>query len=299
MFDFLKPLIAFLTSLLALTSSGAMALLPPPAAPPAPRISAQTQEITVMSFNVYNAGSGDKSPEKRLDGVIAAIRSEMPDSFGLQEATEFWRFKLWWALRKEYTMVESRGAVFGLAEADPIFYRKDKYKVLDSGHFWLSDRPNISSIGWDAMYARTAVYAVLEDKQTGFVYVHYNTHFDHVGDLARTNSAALVAESINRQGLPAVLTGDLNALPSSKAYSYLKQGGLKDARLLAAAADKGRTFHGYTGTDPKTGDPVDYILANGYLRSVRRYHILRDKYNGNYPSDHFAVAATLTLAGKK
>ena len=275
--------------LLTLTSTGVVALSEPPAPPVVPGTPDRlTQELTVMSFNVWT----DKdSLDQRLNGVVQTVLSERPDSFGLQEAHEIWRFKLWWALRNDYGIACWQGRYFGFQEATPIFYRKDKFCLVKQGVFWLSDKPGIASMGWDANLPRVAGYAVLKDKKTGFTYAHFNTHFDHMGQTARANSARLAADRINAMGKPAVLTGDLNARPGSLPIQYLEAGGLIDLRKAAGTTDTGGTYVGSTGI-------IDYIYANHYLRDEASavYRVIRDQYDGMFPSDHFAVCATLTLA---
>ena len=285
--DFLRKIFAWL---LSLTSTGLIALSDPPgppetSAPPA----AMTQEITVMSFNVW---TNTESIARRINGVMQTVLNEKPDSFGLQEAHEVWRFRLWWALRKDYGIACWQGRFFGFEEATPIFYRKDKYCVVKKGVFWLSDVPDKPSMGWDADLPRVAGYVVLKDKQTGFTYVHFNAHFDHVGSVARANSAALIADKINARGMAAVFTADVNASPGSLPTQYLEAGGLTDLRKAAAQTDTGPTFHAYrNGTSV-----IDYIYANQFLQQAAAFKVIRDEYDGMFPSDHFAVAATLTLA---
>ena len=78
------------------------------------------------------------------------------------------------------------------AESSPIFYRKDRFTVLDSGTFWLSETPEvIGGKSWDAAITRIALgdSARLAVNQE---FLHLNTHFDHRGEVARTNSAALI-----------------------------------------------------------------------------------------------------------
>ena len=287
--DFLTKILSWL---LSFTSTGVMALCDPPAPPVIPDTPDVTaQELTVMSFNVW---TDIGSISQRLNGVAQTILAERPDSFGLQEAHEFWRLRLWWALRKDYGVAAWRGRYFGVGEATPIFYRKDKYCVVKQGVFWLSDNPGAASMGWDAALPRVAGYVVLKDKQTGFTYAHFNAHFDHKGPTARANSAALIADRINEKALPAVFTADINAGPGSLPAQYLEAGGLTSLREAAPGADKGSTFHGYDGS----GAVIDFICANHYLRvpETAQFKVIRDEYDGMYPSDHFAVAATLTLA---
>ncbi|MDR2687815.1 MAG: endonuclease/exonuclease/phosphatase family protein [Oscillospiraceae bacterium] len=287
----MNALATALSWLLVFTSSGSMAVYDPPGPPEVPDTpDTLAQEITVLSFNVYTQTS---DLERRMNGVVQTILNETPDSFGLQEAHDIWRGRLKQELKGQYAVACDVGRMFGVHEGTPIFYRKDKYQLVDQGVFWLSDRPCVPSKGWDCGgLPRITGWAVLRDRETGFTYAHFNTHFDNAGAIARTNSARLVADRINALGLPTVLTGDLNAAPGSTPMQYLEAGGLADLRKAAAETDTGGTFHGYRGGS----GILDYIYANHYLRGAAEFKVIRDEYDGMYPSDHFAICARLTLA---
>ena len=98
-------------------------------------------------------------------------------------------------------------------EASPIFFKKDRFKALDSGTFWLSQYPDsVGFIGWDGACCRIASWAKLQDKETEKIFMAVNTHFDHVGVEARRNAALLIIKKIKEivGDQPAVLTGDFN-----------------------------------------------------------------------------------------
>jgi len=285
-----------LERLLPLTSHGNRELYGPPAPPVIPaRPDAMTRELNIMSYNVLTGVTGlngKPSLAERYNGVVRTILGEMPDSFGLQEAHELWRVPLKRDLADTYGVACNVGRVFGFHEGTPVFYRKDKYELVREGVFWLSENPEIASLGWDAVCPRIAGWAVLQEKNSGFRYAHFNTHLDHKGTVARANGARLLADRINALGLPAALTGDLNAGPDSQPMEYLKAGGLADLRFAAAETDMGVTHHGYRGC----AGVIDYVYANHYLRGAKEFKVIRDEYDGIWPSDHFAVCAKFVLA---
>ena len=250
------------------------------------------QELKVMSYNIYVGGSGRKTPERRTPAVVSVIRSQLPDSFGVQEASESWRQRLAEVL-PEYASVGLGREGSDKGEACPVFYLKDKFDLVRSETFWLSPTPEKPSLGWDARFNRVATIAVLRDKTTGATFSHMNTHFDHIGPVARLESAAMVCQKIDALDLPCVLTGDLNDVEESPMYHRLIEGGLRDTKNLAADADSGITFHGYKKIDKSNHKIIDFVLVNRFCQSVKSYRILRDKIGGIYPSDHFAVVATL------
>ena len=280
---------------LSLASIGPWAQFRPPEPPVVQAARDQlTQEITVMSFNVLTTKTGTRGLDKRLNGVAQTILSELPDSVGLQEAHGDWRAALTEALGDQYAIACGVGRDGGGGEGAPIFYRRDKYELVKEEVFWLSPWPGRPSFGFGAMFPRVAGYAVLRDKQTGFVYAHVNAHFDFLSPVAQANSAWMVAAAVNLLDLPAVFTADTNVQPGTRPAQYMEAGGLRDLRKEAAETDAGATYHSYGGL--MGGTVLDYIYANYYLREAKRFTVIRDQYDGMFPSDHFAVAATLTLA---
>lgn len=256
----------------------------------------KSQTVTVMSYNVWIGGTGEKSPENRTDEIVANIRKYNPDSFGLQEADEGWMERLPAELDDYACVGIGRSSNKGGGEASPVFYKKDKYELLDSGTFWLSKTPEKASKAWDAMFKRICTYAILKNKETGFVYAHFNTHFDHMGVIARNESVAVVSKKIAEiaPDIPVVFTGDFNDEEGGDAYNRVLESGFKDTKYMAVTSDDGTTYHGYSELVEKT-KPIDYIFVNGFVSRVEYYKIHSEKINGIYSSDHHPVVSEITL----
>lgn len=256
-----------------------------------------TQNITVMTYNVYIKGTGEKSPENRTPLVAENIKKYSPDSFGLQEADEGWMERLP-AIMTEYAYVGiGRNSNEGGGEASPIFYKKDKYELVDSGTFWLSRTPEKASRDWDAMFKRICTYAVLKDKETGFTYAHFNAHFDHLGVIARLESVTVISEKIAEiaPNLPVVFSGDLNDYEGGDMYNRVLETGLKDTKYIAETACGGNvTYHGYSDLVEKDL-PIDFIFANSFATKVESYTVVSEEINGIYASDHHPVVSELTF----
>ena len=207
-------------------------------------------------------------------------------------------------------------------EHSAIFYRTDKFEVLEHGNFWLSeitDRPNK---GWDAVLPRICTWGEFRDKQTGFTFLFFNLHMDHVGVQARAESAKLILKKIKEfpKKLPAILTGDFNVDQNSESYKLLDGSGvMRDSYEIAdfRYAPNG-TFNGFH-TDRKTESRIDHIFLTKEF-DVKKYGVLTDTYrsevaessqkeqNGNFPkevslskykartpSDHFPVMVVLSI----
>ena len=246
-----------------------------------------TEIVRVMSFNVRD---GEFDREEIVPQVVADY---MPDSVGFQECEGVWYQTLKTYL-PDYKII-GVGRWTGiklLGESTAIMYRTDKYELVDWGTFWLSETPFIASKGWDANYPRTCTWAILENKETGEKYAHFNTHLDNSGLEARKNGLDLILSKIAELDMPVVLTGDFNFGKGTALYRQLTSG-VRDTSAIAAVADSGTTAHGYGGGIE--GNPIDFICVNDKVSEVKTYKIIRDKYNDRYVSDHYPIYSDIVM----
>lgn len=255
---------------------------------------AETVELSIMTFNVYIKGTGKKSPENRTDEVVETIRRADPDSFGVEEADEAWLQRLSEALPEYSYAGHGRDKDLG-GEASAVFYKNEKYELLSQETFWLSKTPDKPSKGWDAWINRICTVAVLRDKETGFTYAHFNAHFDNSGSVSRVEAVAIISEKASAYDMPVVFTGDLNAKEGNLMYKRALEAGFRDTKYLAETSDSGATYHGYMGQDKLNNKPIDYIFVNSYCESVALYDVITEQINGIYPSDHYPVNAIISM----
>ena len=257
---------------------------------------ALAQDLKIITYNVKISGDGLRSVEKRMPLIIETIKDHMPDSFGLQEADKAWVEGIAAGLEDYAYIAKYRDDGIAEGESSAVFYLKDKYELIDSGFFWLSETPDVPSLGWDAACNRITSYAILKDKSTGFTYAHFNTHLDHVGGVAQAESVALIASKIAEiaPDIPVVLTGDFNFDEGSYNYETLLKTGLKDSKFLAKEYDDHSTYHGYHVVIPST-KPIDFVFVNGYCKEVKSSVIESDFTHHILASDHFPIIVELTL----
>ncbi len=188
-------------------------------------------------------------------------------------------------------------------EASPLFYRAARFERLDGGTFWLSPTPERARRAdeqkpWGTWLNRVASWALLRDRTGGRRLLAINTHFDHVSEMARRNSAALLVDFVARHPADSVvLMGDLNARPGSDPHEALAAALTDAARAPEVVLAPSRT----TVTRwTELGTPehhIDHIFARG-ARPLR-YEVVdrRADYQGaaRYPSDHLPVRARLCL----
>jgi endonuclease/exonuclease/phosphatase family metal-dependent hydrolase len=257
------------------------------------------QSLTVATYNIrYDnpRDSGNLWKDRNLF-VASLIRYHGFDLFGTQEGLINQLQDLSAALR-EYSFY-GRGREDGLSggEHSAIFYRKDRFDVLRSGDFWLSETPDVPGPGWDASLNRICSWLRLKDKRSGAVFFVFNAHYDHRGIKARIESSRLVMQKIRSIAGkdPVIFMGDLNGGRDSEWYlEFAKSDLLTDAygRAMLAYEPNG-SFNSFR-TDAVGKDVIDHIFITRQF-SVRRWAVLTDTYTGKFPSDHFPVAADLLL----
>ena len=184
-----------------------------------------------------------------------------------------------------------------LGEFSPVFYRKDRFTLVDQGNFWLSETPGFPSRGWDAALNRICSYALLEERGTGKRLAHFNTHLDHVGETAQYEGAKLVASQANKfRSVPVILTGDFNVYPYSEPYMAVVESGFEDARKSAEITTDMFTFNNFG--EPYNGrecrETIDFIFTRN-IGKITVFSVLTEKPEGRYPSDHFPLVAEFEI----
>jgi endonuclease/exonuclease/phosphatase family metal-dependent hydrolase len=260
-------------------------------------------QIKVMSYNlrVDFGGDGDNNWIFRREMLGGQIRFHLPDFVGTQEGKAN---QLAYLLAKElpgYGYVGiSRDSSETAGEFSAIFFNMAKFRVIKQSTFWLSETPKKKSKGWDAALERICTYALFEEIASGQKLYVFNTHLDHIGEAARTNSAKLILKKIdelNTEKLPVILTGDFNAEPASEAYKTIVQS-MADSRIASKEKPIGPigTFNGFKFDEPVT-KLIDYIFTTKDF-DVLKYAVLSDSKDGRYPSDHLPVMVFIDLQKK-
>ena len=252
--------------------------------------------IRFMSFNirfdtVIDEAAGNRWPD-RFASVVATIRNTAPDVIGIQEALRGQVDDLTVAL-PDYRGLGKPREIGDTAEYVPLFFRTQRFEVLEHGDFWMSPTPEVEgSRGWDTDVPRHCTWAALRDHAARVELMVLNTHLDRWGEVARLESARLVAERIAlTTGTPSVVLGDLNALEDSEPLVILKDSGLRDSfRDVYPTATNVQTIHHYR--DLSGGRKIDYVLCDERWRTVAA-GIVREHAMDRLPSDHFPVFADL------
>lgn len=258
----------------------------------------QAQELKIMSYNVKldYPKEGKNSWENRKSFLINQIKFYEPDVMGVQEAMPNQMTEMD-SLLVDYSYVGvGRDDGKDEGEYSAIFFKKDKFKIVKSETFWLSETPDKVSMGWDAVCNRVCTYALFEDVDSGKKFYMFNTHFDHIGKVARFESAVLIdkkIKEINTENYPVVLSGDFNMEDTHESIQFLKKS-LNDSKEVAELAfGPIGTFNGFNFDEPVTRR-IDYLFVSSTI-AVTKYAVLSDSWDLKYPSDHFPVLITFSL----
>lgn len=286
--------------------------------------------FTVASYNLRNANSGDSAIGngwgQRYPVIARMIQFHEFDIFGTQEGFIRQLEDLKKALPDYDYIGVGRDDGKKQGEHSSIFYRTDKFEVLEKGDFWLSETPDIPSKGWDAVLPRICSWGHFKCKDTGFEFLFFNLHMDHVGKKARVESAFLVQKKMKELGanLPVVLTGDFNVDQTHQSYQALiSEGVLCDSYQVSDL--QYLTTGSFNGFNPNnfTESRIDHVFVSPSFH-VKMYGILTDtyrsiagdeqkkanvkdcpeeiaikSYQARTPSDHFPVKVKLEFDVRK
>ncbi len=256
--------------------------------------------LKVMTFNIRydNPADGDNNWKFRKDAAFAMIQEQDCDLIGTQEvlANQLADFN---AALPAYDYVGiGREDGVDQGEYSAIFFKKDRFNVMNKGNFMLSETPDIfGSKGWDGACERIASWARLQDKSTGKEIFFINTHLDHVGIQARREGVNLIQDKAFElaQGASIILTGDFNAEPESDVIQNVvntnKSHYLIDTRTTAKEV-KGTpwTFHDFDRLPINKREYIDYIFVSPTAKTTI-YEVLPMDYNNKLVSDHSPVIA--------
>jgi endonuclease/exonuclease/phosphatase family metal-dependent hydrolase len=260
-------------------------------------LSMHAQSIIVGTFNIRYDNPRDSGNlwVDRKAYVASLIRFHDLDVFGTQEGLKHQLDDIQQQLPQyeRYGIGRDDGATKG--EYSAIFYKKEKFTLLKSGDFWLSETPDKPGFGWDARINRICSWVQLKDKTSGQSFFCFNVHFDHQGMMARKESSKLLLskmQSISGKD-PVILTGDFNGDHTTEWYQTLASSGIiKDSfREVQYPYVNNGSFQNF-GRNFNTNDIIDHIFISSHF-NTKRWGVLTDSYSGKFPSDHFPILTEL------
>lgn len=248
-------------------------------------MSAGAEEFRLGSFNIRYSNRNDSVAGngwgQRAPYVAGLIRFHDFDIIGTQEG-KYHQLEDILSMMPGYSYIGiGRDDGIHAGEHSAIFYKNDKFDVLDHGDFWLSETPDCPSKGWDApSHKRICSWGKFRDRKSGEKILFINLHMDHKGTVARAESAKLVLQRVKElsDGLPVIITGDFNADQHSKPYAILQNSGIvRDSYEIAdfRYAPNGTyfAFEPYRFTLKR----IDHLFVNDGFH-VKKYGVLTETY---------------------
>lgn len=266
-------------------------------------LAAAAQDLSVMSFNIrLNIKSDSLNAwPYRKDNVASQILYHQVHLLGVQEALHDQMEDLKARLPRYRSAGGGRDDGKTQGEYSAIFYDTLRLQAQQWGQFWLSETPDKPGAkGWDAAFPRMVTWVRFRDKLTKKIFVAFNTHFDHMGQVARRESAKMILQKAKEiaGSVPFIFTGDFNAAPADEPIKLITDQRnplhLTDAKGKAAFHyGPSGTFNGFRPAEVND-DPIDHVFLKGNWQ-VNSYAVLSETWKGRFASDHFAVLVSLRL----
>lgn len=254
--------------------------------------------IKVFSYNLRCDVDSDgiNAFRRRYPYVKERLEHHKPDVIGFQEILPHMRDWLCENL-DGYTIAGVGRGVNLDDESNVIAFRTDKFMLVSLDTFWLSDTPNIPGSRFSSDQStcpRICTAAVLKHRESDGMFRLYNTHLDHVGEMAQMQGLSQILQRISKdsgeKNLPYILTGDFNNVPEStliKSALAYKSGEMKEA-----TEGTGGTFHNFGRHE--NPHKIDYIFTTAPF-DIEKSCVITDSKDGVYMSDHYPVCAYIEV----
>jgi len=266
-------------------------------------LSLTAQSLHVMTFNIRLNLAADSlnAWPYRKDKAASQILFHDVSLLGVQEALHEQMMDLKDRLPQFNYVGVGRDDGKEKGEYSAIFYDTTRLAVLQSNTFWLSETPATPGKGWDAAYPRIVTWAEFRDKKTKKRFFAFNTHFDHIGKVARRESAKLLLQKVKAiaGNNKVIVTGDFNSQPSDEPIQIITASTNSD-KLIDSKTVSSSPHYGPTGTfnafqqKEVNSQPIDYIFIKNGIR-VLKHATLSQSWEGHFSSDHFPLFAEVVL----
>ncbi len=273
-------------------------------------MSQTSHTLTVATFNLKS----DQKHARRhrwSDRKYAAAQMILQSGaaiIGVQELLPKMKEDVQTLLRNYSVLGEGRysGAKPSLDEHSDIIVQNQRFTVSYHTTFWLSKTPlQQASRAYFSIFPRICTVAEMMEKNTGKRIRVFNTHFDHICFPARVLGVRLILQYMScfnqTDPLPTILMGDFNAKSNSRPLQILRNNlhsysnvHLNDVYAAIDAHLLSNTYHGFKAKEKAGASPIDYIFVSDEFEVVD-VRIQTDKVNGEFPSDHYPILATLKL----
>lgn len=266
------------------------------------------ETIRAATYNIQWLGYVKKPTwDERLKALKRSFEDNDFDIVGVQEADSMMSNSLAQVLDGRYgwvgTVEANDETSSGFVPLNPIFYKKDRFEVLEQDTFWFGHARG--KIGYDSWGMRLCNYAKFRDKTNGMEFYLFNSHFDHRGQEAKEYSSVVLLDKVMTlaDGLPVILTGDFNMDEKTPGYAKLIDSGIVEDSMLALPAPKriNAQYFSMANYKPKekiskSGLHIDHVFYTPANSKVLSWKLILDSYDGVYGSDHLPIMIDWKIA---
>lgn len=261
------------------------------------------KSLNIMTFNIRLDVAVDSlnNWQYRKDHLVSQVLFHETNILGVQEALENQMQDLQKGLKGfKHVGVPRDSSKWG--EYSAIFYDSARLRLIEQNTFWLSEHIHAHGVkGWDAALPRIVTWAKFKDNLTKKVFYVFNTHFDHMGKIARRESAKLLLKQIEMIAgkIPVIIMGDFNAHPSDEPIQVIEDASnplhLTDSKSVSDSPHYGPTgtFNNFKSSEV-SDEPIDYIFIKNKVR-VLKHATFSQSWSGRFSSDHFPVFAQVSF----
>ena len=282
--------------------------------------------ITVMSTNVRFYNPLDFLKQSwfyRASLIVDDINSVKPDIIGFQEAT-FIHYDYLKKAMPDYSSEMAYRDDFILSEGCPVFYRTDKFELVDSEFGTYPEFIEGYEGSFNDVRSKSWNLGVFRIKENGEIFVFATTHLwwkqspsdglfsqgssvQAYSDEAREYQLELLTQKVDhyrkKYNCPAIVVGDMNTHYNSKAIQTAFANGFRHAHDIATDfSEQSVGYHncfpwGYENKyfDTPFESAIDHILVIGEKEgAVKRF----ERYSPDYYfpiSDHSAAYIDIEL----
>lgn len=262
------------------------------------------EELSLLSLNVYRSGYGENAIVNRYPRLMAQLsQNGYPDLLTLQDVSPAWT-EQFDKTCEGYPAMSAYYHVIGIGRngddesaKNLILYRKDKFTLIDSGTFWLSDTWSIPSFSAEGSERANATYALLEVSGSGERFAVINTALDASGEFTAAKGIAKILRYADTLTCPVILAGDFQSGRLDEPFLLTTAYRFQDSMAIAEKGDgyRGATTNGAFGEDTKFYYQTDFIFTSYGDFAVYHHTVDRRQQNGGYVSNHHALLIELAI----
>ncbi|MBE6414248.1 MAG: hypothetical protein E7035_06830 [Verrucomicrobiaceae bacterium] len=255
------------------------------------------------SFNLYGLPQEAKYSKERIALATSLIKYHDFDILATQDNLNWQTTEILKVVNYKTVgvNVEGKQPANDNFATNNIFYKPEKYLLLDKGSFWLSDTPNKKSNTWENKFPLNCNWAKFKDNASGKEFFVFNTRFSYPLK-TRILASKLLVKKVKEiaKNSTFIVAGSLytreRELDTMKALS---------PRFLIDTFKVAKKTYGPKGTftNLNYNEPIentknymdprmkhDYIFVSKNVKVLKCAH-LSDNINNAYPSKHLPVEA--------